>query len=264
MDSIKYLFSFFLKIAFAIFFIVLILRLASVIPRSSSINSTNSKNASTTPRVDLLPSPRKYSGFFTTTTASSSAKVHGNTLVTPTTFVYGGPVVSVGSSINNTSIIKSPDGYTYNTYDYSMYPTTLDAKGNYVIGSSKPKVQTQSSTGTTSNEATDRRLTVRNLSIYQGGHVYTGLSFVGEARSTMFRDGKFPIVVIDATGRLIGISTAVAQTQWAVPGWVRFETKITYTLPNNLPCTMIFEEALTSTEQKVRAPHRVSFGVRCN
>jgi hypothetical protein len=140
----------------------------------------------------------------------------------------------------------------------------VDAKGNYIIGSSKTNAQPQSSGSTTSNEATDRSLSIRNLSIYQGGHVYTGLSFVGEARSTMFRDGKFPVVVIDAAGRLVGISAAVAQTQWAVPGWVRFETKIMYALPNNVPCTMIFEEALTPAEQKLHAPHRVPLGVRCN
>jgi hypothetical protein len=264
MDKIKHLFSFFLKIAFAIFFVVLIIRIAGVIPRTQGVNGDASKNASSTPKEDILPSPRKYSGFFTTHTATSGPKVYGNTFVAPATFVYTGPIASAGGVNNNNTVIKSPDGYTYNTYDYSAYPTTLDEKGNYVIGSSKTNVQPQQTETANLDSAADRRLTIRNLSIYQGGHVYTGLAFVGEARSTMFRDGKFPIVVVDGAGRLVGVSTAVAQTQWAVPGWVRFETKITYPLPSNAPCTMIFEEALTASEQKLRAPNRISFGVRCN
>ncbi len=263
MDKIKHLFSFFLKIAFAIFFVVLIIRIASVITRSQGISGSATKSASSTPRTDILPSPRKYSGFFTN--ATSGPKVNVNTLVTPEPFVYGGPVVSVGGLGDNAgTAIKSPDGYTYNTYDYSSYPTTLDAKGNYVIGSPKTKTQTQSPGVVSVDTDAERRLSIRNLSIYQGGHVYTGLAFVGEARSTMFRGGKFPIVVVDGAGRVVGISTAIAQTQWAVPGWVRFETKVTYPLPSNVPCTMIFEEALTASEQKLRAPNRVSFGVRCN
>jgi hypothetical protein len=265
MEKIKHLFSFFLKIAFAIFFIVLVIRIAGVIPRTQDVKGDTSKNASSTPRADILPSPRKYSGFFTNLSATTGPSVYGATLVTPTTFVYDGPIASVGGAANsNTSFIKSPDGYTYNTYDYSAYPTTLDEKGNYVIGSPKTNVQTKSSGTANMDSASDRRLTIRNLSIYQGGQVYTGLAFVGEARSTMFRDGKFPIVVVDGAGRLVGVSTAIAQTQWSVPGWVRFEARINYVLPNNAPCTMIFEEALTSSEQKLRAPNRVSFGVRCN
>lgn len=266
MDKIKHLFSFFLKIAFAIFFVVLIIRIASVIPRTRAVNGSATKNDSSTPKEDILPSPRKYSGFFINATATTTGpKVYGNTFVAPATFVYGGPIASVDGSVsNNTSVIKSKDGYTYNTYDYSAYPTTLDAKGNYVISSKQTNVQTQSPSTANMDSVADRRLTIRNLSIYQGGHVYTGLAFIGEARSMMFRDGKFPIVIVDGAGRLVGISTAIAQTQWTVPGWVRFETKIAYPLPRDALCTMIFEEALTASEQKLRAPNRVSFGVRCN
>jgi hypothetical protein len=105
---------------------------------------------------------------------------------------------------------------------------------------------------------------VRNLSIYDGGHVYTGLSFAGEARSSLFRNGKFPIVVIDRSGRVVGISSALATTDWTVAGWTRFDTKINYTLPVNTPCTMIFEEALTEGERISRQPNRVAIPVMCN
>jgi hypothetical protein len=105
---------------------------------------------------------------------------------------------------------------------------------------------------------------VRNLSIYEGGHVYTGLSFVGEARASLFREGKFPIVIIDQSGRVVGMSYAVATTNWAIPGWVRFETKINYVLPNKVPCLMIFEEMLTEKERVARKPARLPMSVMCN
>jgi hypothetical protein len=123
--------------------------------------------------------------------------------------------------------------------------------------------QTNTNTAFSGGGNTTRSLNIRNLSIYEGGAVYTGLSFIGEARSSMFRDGKFPIVVIDQSGKVIGISAAIAQSTWSVPGWVRFETRITYPLPNKVPCTMIFEENLTQAERS-RAPLRVPLPIRCN
>jgi hypothetical protein len=266
MEKIKHLFVFFLKIAFAIFFIVFLVRVMGAILHVQTKSGAVSSNASSTPPSDILPSPRKYSGFFTSTTATTGSKVKGNTFVAPEPFVYTGPIASVNGNANsnNTSVIKSPDGYTYNTYDYSAYPTTVDANGNYVVKSSQTNTQTQSTGAIQSDTAADRRLMIRNLSIYQGAHLYTGLAFVGEARSTMFREGKFPIAVIDATGKFVGVSTAVAQTNWTVPGWVRFETKITYPLPSAMACTMVFQEALTASEQKLRAPNHIALGVNCN
>jgi hypothetical protein len=182
-----------------------------------------------------LPSPRKYSGIFGMSTSTK------RTTPTPTftTFSYSGPI-AFSSSSGNPIHLNQQGGF--NTYTLSQPQATA------------PAFQNQSPTST---------LPVRNLSIYQGGHVYTGLSFVGEARSQMFRDGKFPIIVIDASGRMVGVTAAVAQTAWTVPGWVRFETRITYPLPANVPCTMIFEEALTQVERN-RAPVRAALPINCN
>lgn len=240
MESVRDLLSFFLKVAAGLFVIVLVIWLTKSVPHSSSKTST----ASSTPKVDILPSPRKYTGFFTTGTSSSLTKTREPQFKT---FSYSGPIAFSSSSNNvipinnsNTTVTPINNSNSYNTYTSSQTGGTA---------------LQQSASGDMQN--------VRNLSIYQGGHVYTGLSFVGEARSGMFRDGKFPIVIVDATGRLIGISAAVAQTNWTVPGWVRFETKITYPLPVNVPCTMIFEEALTQAE-KTRQPLRVPLPIRCN
>lgn len=284
MESIKHLFTFFLKIAFAIFIIVLVIWLTKAISNStaSKSSSTSTSTVTSTPKKDFLPSPRKYSGFFLAN--------NGNSPTTAKPFVYTGKIA--GSDI---STANSNNNYSYNTYSNSRGQPIMDKTGSYVIGYTNPTSDTNvnnnqnsgrqpiyDSTGsyiigysdatiknsprTVTQEESNvaRSQTIRNLSIYAGGHVYTGLSFFGEARSSMFRDGKFPIVVVDQTGRVVGVSLAVATTNWAVPGWVRFETKIMYSLPSNVPCTMIFEGALTAQERGTIQPLQVPIAVRCN
>jgi hypothetical protein len=205
-----------------------------------------------------LPSPRKYSSLF-----NKKAGVQNEY-----TNVYVAPAPFNGYNL-------SGEQYKYSTYNYVTYTSTGtsikeggDGANNQPLVTSPSNNNESVSAAIPSQSPTallnNRVLTVRNLSIYEGGHVYTGLSFIGEAKATMFRDGKFPIVVVNQKGQVIGVSAAIATTNWAVPGWVRFETKIVYPLPSNAPCTMIFEEALTQAERSVRQPLRVPIQVRCN
>lgn len=238
MESVRDLISFFLKVSAAIFIVVLLIVLTKAVPRK---NTNVNTNASSTPKVDLLPSPRKYSGMF----SMSSSSRRSPAAPTFSTFSYSGPIAFSSSSMYQVN---------YNT------PTSYNS---YTTGGSPSQPQGQATSPAFQNQSPTSTVPIRNLSIYQGGHVYTGLSFVGEARSQMFREGKFPIIVIDAAGRTVGVTAAVAQTAWTVPGWVRFETRITYPLPSNVPCTMIFEEALTQTERN-RTPVRVALPISCN
>ena len=99
--------------------------------------------------------------------------------------------------------------------------------------------------------------------MYEGGHVYTGLTFVGEARNTMFQNGRFSIVVVDnTTNRVVSVSYAVATTDWTVAGWTRFQTKIVGTLPDKVRCTMVFEQAAVSSQKT--QPVRVAIPILCN
>jgi hypothetical protein len=241
MDSVRDLLSIFLKIAFALFVIVLVLMFTSLVPRGVK---SDTASASSTSIVDLLPSPRKYSGFFSSSTTKNNI-AQAPLFSAADTFSYNGPIAFASTSIQTATFGTANNNNQYITYT---------GGGSAQVSNVTALQQTSTAT---------RNLNVRNLSIYEGGSVYTGLSFIGEAKSSMFRDGKFPIIIIDGAGRLVGVSAAVAQTAWAVPGWVRFETRINYTLPNKAPCTMIFEEALTQTE-RVRQPLRVPLQVRCN
>ncbi len=108
---------------------------------------------------------------------------------------------------------------------------------------------------------TEKSLYIRNLSIYEGGHVYTGLSFTGEARDTMFNNGKFPIIIADQTGKVVGIAIAEATTNWSIPGWVRFQVKINGVLPDKIPCTMVFQSSVT---YQGKQPVRISIPIVCN
>ena len=263
MESIRHLLGFFLKISVAIFLLVLILWFVSSIPRTPGAKSGTILSSTTTVNTDLLPSPRTYSGFFS---ASGTDPTKPKIFVAPEPYVYNGPQPSTDTSnvSNKARGVDGVNGYSYTTYVYDGSGVFVPVSGSHTqTPPSSSLSNTSTSLSTSSNQTTSRSLYIRNLSIYEGGHVYTGLSFIGEARSTLFRDGKFQIVVVDTHGRVVGVSVAVATTQWSVPGWVRFAAKINYALPNNISCMMVFEEALTQAE-KSRQPLRVPLPVICN
>jgi hypothetical protein len=242
MDSIRHLLQFFIKIALAFFVAAFVFWLISLARPSIHIGKFFSlKTASSTVSEDWLPSPRTYAKLF---------KVGANTPNEYTNVYTPGPAFNGYGGNNNQ--------YTYSTYNYVTYTST----GTVITKGTTGEQVSQNSSSLQKSVA--RAQLIRNLSVYEGGHVYTGLAFVGEAKSSMFKNGRFPIIVADQTGRVIGISAAIATTNWTVPGWARFETKIIYPLPVNVPCSMIFEEALTNEERAARAPQRVSIPVRCN
>lgn len=255
METIRYLITIFIKIAFSFFLAAFVWWIASLFVPSISLRNLFTSSGPAGTSTDWLPSPKKYSGFLQKEKITS--QVH----------VPSAPFS--GYNINDT-INDDKNGYTYSNTNYITYT----ASGSVITrldGTVVDEEISASDTGTAPAQGgalpsvfSIRSLYVRNLSLYEGGSVHTGLSFIGEARSNMFRGGKFPIVIFDQFGRAVGVSAAIATTDWSVPGWVRFETKIPYTLPSNSPCTMVFEEALTAQERVGHNPVRVSMGVKCN
>ena len=242
MDALRYLTSFFLKVALAIILFVFVWWFVKIVTPTTSVSNETATTTKNTIRDlirnDWLPSPRTYSGIFKSTSTIAQ------------------PIVYTPGSAYRATTINTVQDTAYQRY---AYPN----KDGVVIGASK---ETSVHSTTTTNKtavSSSRKLSIRNLSIYEGGHVYTGLSFVGEARSEFFREGKFPIVVVDQTGRVVGVTVGEAQANWSVPGWVRFQAKVIHTLPSSSPCTMVFEEALTQSERG-RQPLRVPLPIRCN
>lgn len=249
MESIRFLIQFFFKVAIAFFFGAVVWWLVALMFPALSFKSLTAtfRNTDGTPR-DWLPSPKNYSGLVKANTTGT----HG------TLYVAGNPYNGYGTTTGD---------YKYSQTTYPSY----DANGKEIIETqSQPTTVIKAGTPTQtsqpqviSNSQVDKSLYIRNLSIYESGSIYTGLTFVGEARSEFFNEGKFPIVVVNAQGNIVGVSAALATTKWTIPGWVRFETKIIYTLPKNVPCTMFFEEALTQSELS-RKPVRVPMNIKCN
>jgi hypothetical protein len=269
MDTLRHLVGYFIKIAFAFFLFAFVWWLVSLLFPSLSFKSLVplQKNASTT--EGILPSPRKYAGLFGSRTKvqdehtnvyTPSLPYNGYTTIDNSTYTYSQYTYANTSSGND--ITPSPAS--------NKETSSVVSSGDNVIKNGSREVVLQGPFSPSGNALPvqaptigDRSLTIRNLSLYEGGAIYTGLSFVGEAKATMFREGKFPIVLLDASGRVIGVSSAVATNDWAPPGWTRFETKLNYPLPKGALCTFIFEEALTQSERISKIPLRVPLKVKC-
>ena len=258
METLRHLFSYCIKIAFAFFFFACVWWLISLLfPQFSFSNVIPMFTSGTSTSSDWLPSPKAYGGLL-----GKAATPDDTTNV----YVHGAPHTST-APFNGYGLGSS--GYAYSTYVYERY----DAKGNKVLttgtGDSTADSEEEllrKSQDTRTGFLTKKNLLIRNLSIYEGGHVYNGLSFTGEAKSILFKNGVFPIIVVDASGRVVGVSQARALTTWSTAGWTRFDTKITYLLPNNVPCTMVFEEGKEQYSYTVntKQPLRVGIPVRCN
>ena len=237
METIRHVIKFFLKIAAAFFALVIIWWFVSLLFPDLSFRTLVPIAKKGEVQQDWLPSPREYAKLFQ---KKSAPTAQTNLYVAPAPYNGYGDAV-VGST-------------EYITYKGEGSVITKGKDGEVLVTNPTPQE------GTT--HAPTRSLFIRNLSVYEGGHIYRGLNFIGEARSTMYKNGRFAIVLVDATGHVIGVSVAIATTAWAVPGWTRFQSIINYGLPKNTPCTMVFEEALTQVE-RVRPPIRVPLRVMC-
>lgn len=178
---------------------------------------------------DWLPAPKNYGGLLgKRTNSDENGKVY-----------VPGPAYDGYANAN---------GYYQSTGDveWVIYTST----GTQIIGSRNP------SSGTTTAYA-QKSLYVRNLSIYNGGSISYGMTFVGEARETMFKNGIFPILVLDEKGRILATTEAINTGTWSIPGWARFQATIRNQLPKNTPCTLLF---LSGNQQSVR----IGMNVRCN
>lgn len=146
-----------------------------------------------------------------------------------------------------TSTTPSP---TSNLYVHGeAYNGTAETYGTTYVSSSTEK-------------GDKRELYLRNLSLPSYGFIYSGMSIIGEAKENMFNGGRFPIILIDNDGKSGIIGYAEATSNWAIPGWVRFEAKITSRLPRNTPCTLLFRSA--DAQMIMKKNIEIYYPVRCN
>lgn len=230
MDTIRFLLSIILKIAFGLFFLVVVFWLVGFLfpafKPSNLFSGELFKN-------DWLPTPRNYAGLLAGRSSNGE----------------NGKVYEPGPSYNGYGTAES-DGMPIDWVVYSDSGTKI-IKG----GQSGSQANNQIFTGNTTAGA-NRSMYVRNLSIYEGGNISYGTVFTGEARDTMFANGIFPITVQDQYGKTVALSEAINTGMWAAPGWVRFQATIRHQLPRNTMCELYFYSA--------KEPLRVGIPVRCN
>lgn len=244
MESVQYLLRFLFKLAIVVFFVALVWWGVATFAPSFSFRSLFLISSGTSTVADSgqgwLPAPKNFKSLFGT----------GKTPTGEDNVYVPGPAF---------------DGYK------NLYKGNQGGQQANLVSYTTTGVQITNGVGTpgfnsqqqpTANGYSQKNLYIRNLSIYENGHIYTGLDFVGEARNSMFLNGKFPIIIADKTGHAVFITYAEATTNWTAPGWVKFKTKITGSLPNKVPCTMVFEQARAQNFQG--QPIRVAISETCN
>lgn len=262
MDSIKFLLPFLFRLAIISFSAAIVWWvIITFFPdaRLHSLFSVTSTSTSEAAQEGWLPSPKSYKGLL------GKAKTPGEN---DNIYVPGQAYNGYGNAYNGN--IGGADvnfiTYTSTGTQITHNGVVVSTIGNQPQGAPDQQAQQSAQQTSTSNGYAQKNLFIRNLSIYEKGHVYTGLSFVGEARESMFKDGKFLIIIADRTGHAVLVASAEATTNWTVPGWVKFRTKINGALPVNAPCTMVFESAMHTyaNSNQPSQPIRVAIPVICN
>ncbi len=258
MDTIRSLLGILLRTAFGLILIFLVWWIVSMFLPEASLRNIFSSSATSTSDGGWLPAPGSLAGLLG---KKNNSEQNGQVYVSgPAYNGYG------NASGNNVS---------YSQYDYISYT----ADGTKIIHGDNTSASATTNNKTTNSQTSpyaQKELYIRNLSIYEGGHVYTGLSFVGEAKNTMFQDGRFTIVIADSTGKVVSTSYADATTAWSAPGWVRFEVKINSVLPNKVRCIMVFQSGAPARQNsnssyssytysnQQATPVRVAIPILCN
>ncbi len=235
MDTVRHLIRYFFRLAFSILFIVIVWWLVSLLFPALTFSQMK-QLVFGDGKHDLLPSPRTFAHVI---------KDAPTPYDTTTPGAYGTVFNGYGYVNNsNSAFLKGPTGglVTYST----------DNNNGQNVSTSQRQNVSQS-----------RSLYIRNLSIYEGGNISSNLTFIGEARNTMYKDGMFPVIIINQRGDILGVSSARATGAWAVTGWSRFEVVISHRLPSGgVPCAVVFEQARAFGDNQ--QPVRVGIPVKCN
>ncbi len=246
MDAIRFLLGYMIRIVIVLFFVVIVWWLVSTLFPKIKVGSLFSLNGTSTVQGSWLPAPGSFKGLL----GNASVPDGKSNVYTP-----GKAYNGYGNAYNGNQGGANVDFVTYTTEGEQI----IRNQNNAVFNSNEQFKVSQN--GGTSAQ---KNLYIRNLSIYEGGHAYTGLSFVGEARNTMFQNGKFPIIIINNRGQVVSVSYAEATSNWSIPGWIRFQVKINDVLPDKVPCTMVFEEARGTYTYQTNPPVRIAIPVMCN
>lgn len=128
------------------------------------------------------------------------------------------------------------------TSGYMLDYTPPEDTYNYTTNTSQTR--TESSVVFNANQAgfSQTELFIRNISVYRGQSIAPSFTFTGEARETLFSQGRFMLYLVTKQGQIVGTGEAVAVDQWSIPGWHRFNARI-ISMNGQGECFLIFKPA---------------------
>lgn len=123
-----------------------------------------------------------------------------------------------------------------------------------------PPVQTPTSTDPIIEEPTTTM--IRVTSPLPNALVQSPLHITGEARGNWYFEASFPVKLIDANGRQLGVVPAQAQSDWMTEAFVPFVADLPFTSPTTTTGTLILERdnpsGLPQNAAEIRIPVRFS------
>jgi hypothetical protein len=94
------------------------------------------------------------------------------------------------------------------------------------------------------------------------GTIINPITVNGEARGSWYFEASFPIKVLDANGKLLGLAAAQAQEDWMTDNYVNFMASINYSNPTTATGTLVLEKdnpsGLPQNADELRIP--IKFG----
>lgn len=236
MDTIRYLLSLIIKLAFGLFFLAFIIWMIGFLYPQFKFSNLISGGVFSR---DWLPAPKNYGSLLGgRTTTGVNGKV----------YVPNAPY----NGYDSNAYYASQEGVDFIIYTDSgtkIVKAKGSATGNATNMNSQPTMENN-------GPYSERSLYVRNLSLYEGGNISYGSTFTGEARGTMFKNGIFPLLIVDRNGKVLASTQAINTGTWAIPGWSRFQATIPTRLPAGTECALIFLSATQSV--------KVGMAVKCN
>ena len=92
--------------------------------------------------------------------------------------------------------------------------------------------------------------------------VRSPLTVTGEARGNWYFEASFPVKILDANGKQLGVRIAQAQGEWMTTNFVPFSTIVNFSTPTTQTGTIVFQKdnpsGLPEHDAEVRIPIRFS------
>lgn len=123
-----------------------------------------------------------------------------------------------------------------------------------------PVVYTTPSSGTTTPNTPASHPMIKVSSPLPNTSVESPLLISGEARGNWYFEASFPVKVLDASGKQIGVGYATADGEWMTTNFVPFKGTITFTSPRTETGTLVLQKdnpsGLPEHDDEVRVPIR--------